>query len=59
MKGRFGEGGTFKKVQIKGEEGVYIVSKKFVVKDTDIPAKGRIVKCSFCSTTWRQMPTTI
>ena len=32
MKGRFGEGGTFKKVQIKGVEGVYIVSKKFGVK---------------------------
>jgi predicted Zn finger-like uncharacterized protein len=34
-------------------------SKKFYVKDIDIPVKGRIVKCSFCSATWRQMPTTI
>ena len=34
-------------------------SKKFYVKDSDIPAKGRIVKCSFCSVTWRQMPTAI
>ena len=31
-------------------------SKKFAVKDNDIPSKGRIVKCSFCSVTWRQMP---
>ncbi len=31
-------------------------SKKFTVKGSDIPAKGRIVKCSFCSVTWRQMP---
>ena len=34
-------------------------SKKFVVKDTDIPVNGRIVKCSSCSVTWRQMPNTI
>ena len=31
-------------------------SKKFFVKDTDIPINGIIVKCSHCSTTWRQMP---
>ena len=31
-------------------------SKKFAVKTTDIPIKGIIVKCSHCSTTWRQMP---
>ena len=31
-------------------------SKKFAVKDTDIPINGIIVKCSHCSTTWRQMP---
>ena len=31
-------------------------SNKFVVKDIDIPANGRIVKCSHCSATWRQMP---
>ena len=34
-------------------------SKKFTVKGSDIPEKGRIVKCSFCSFTWSQMPTTI
>ena len=34
-------------------------SKKFTVRGTDIPIKGRIVKCSFCSATWRQMPTAI
>ena len=33
-------------------------SKKFTVKDGDIPANGRIVKCSHCSVTWRQMPIT-
>ena len=31
-------------------------SKEFTVKGSDIPPKGRIVKCSFCSVTWRQMP---
>ena len=31
-------------------------SNEFVVKDIDIPASGRIVKCSHCSVTWRQMP---
>ena len=31
-------------------------SKKFTVKDSDIPTNGRIVKCSHCSETWRQMP---
>ena len=34
-------------------------SKQFYVKDIDIPTKGRMVKCSFCSVTWRQMPTRI
>ena len=31
-------------------------SNEFVVKDIDIPASGRIVKCSHCSVTWRQKP---
>ena len=31
-------------------------SNEFVVKDIEIPASGRIVKCSHCSATWRQMP---
>ena len=31
-------------------------SNKFVVKGSEIPAKGRIVKCSHCSVTWRQTP---
>jgi predicted Zn finger-like uncharacterized protein len=29
-------------------------SKKFIVNDRDIPDKGRLVKCGFCSTTWHQ-----
>ena len=31
-------------------------SRKFVVKDTDIPNKGRMVQCGYCSITWHQMP---
>ena len=31
-------------------------SHKFHVKVKDIPPSGRIVKCSHCSVTWRQMP---
>ena len=31
-------------------------SRKFVVKDNDIPAKGRMVQCGYCSVTWHQMP---
>ena len=31
-------------------------SNKFVVKTTDIPPGGRVVKCSQCSTSWRQKP---
>ena len=34
-------------------------SKKFIVKDADIPKEGRTVQCGYCSTTWHQMPTTI
>jgi len=31
-------------------------SRKFVVKDKDIPNQGREVKCGYCSSTWHQMP---
>ena len=31
-------------------------SRKFVVKDEDIPPKGRTVQCGYCSVTWHQMP---
>ena len=31
-------------------------SRKFVVKNTDIPKEGRTVQCSYCSVTWHQMP---
>mgnify|MGYP001441197490 CR=1 FL=1 len=31
-------------------------SRKFVVRDQDIPQEGRVVKCGYCSTTWHQMP---
>ena len=31
-------------------------SRKFVVKDNDIPEKGRTVQCGYCSVTWHQMP---
>ena len=31
-------------------------SRKFVVKDKDIPKEGRTVKCGYCSVTWHQMP---
>ena len=34
-------------------------SRKFVVKDRDIPSKGRAVQCSYCSVTWHQMPSKI
>ena len=33
-------------------------SKKFVVKDSDIPKEGRNVQCGYCSVTWHQMPVT-
>ena len=33
-------------------------SKKFVVKDSDIPEEGRSVQCGYCSVTWHQMPVT-
>jgi len=31
-------------------------SRKFVVRDQDIPKEGRDVKCGYCSTTWHQIP---
>ena len=31
-------------------------SRKFVVKDSDIPNEGRMVQCGYCSVTWHQMP---
>ena len=34
-------------------------SKKFVVKDIDIPKSGRNVKCGYCSVTWLQLPINI
>lgn len=30
--------------------------RKFIVKDKDIPKKGRMVQCGYCSTKWYQMP---
>ena len=34
-------------------------SKKFIVKDSDIPEAGRMVQCGSCSVTWHQMPISI
>ena len=34
-------------------------SRKFVVKDRDIPEEGRMVQCGYCSVTWHQMPAEI
>jgi len=31
-------------------------SRKFIVKDNDIPKTGRSVQCGYCSVTWHQMP---
>ena len=31
-------------------------SRKFIVKDQDIPQQGRTVQCGYCSVTWHQMP---
>ena len=31
-------------------------TRKFLVKDKDIPKKGRSVQCGYCSVTWHQMP---
>ena len=34
-------------------------SRKFAVKDSDIPKEGRMVQCGYCSVTWHQMPAEI
>ncbi len=34
-------------------------SRKFVVKDSDIPKEGRTVQCGYCSVTWHQLPISI
>ena len=34
-------------------------SKKFVVKDSDIPKEGRNVQCGYCSSTWHQKPISV
>ena len=34
-------------------------SRKFVVRDQDIPSEGRMVQCGYCSRTWHQMPNII
>ena len=34
-------------------------SRKFVVKDRDIPQEGRLVQCGYCSVTWHQKPVLI
>jgi len=34
-------------------------SRKFVVKDSDVPTEGRMVQCGYCSVTWHQMPASI
>ncbi len=31
-------------------------SRKFIVRDVDIPDNGRMVRCGYCSTTWLQKP---
>ena len=31
-------------------------SRKFIVKDRDIPEEGRLVQCGYCSVNWHQMP---
>ena len=34
-------------------------SRKFIVRDIDIPETGRTVQCGYCSVTWHQMPTSV
>ena len=31
-------------------------SRKFIVKDIDIPKEGRMVQCGYCSVSWHQIP---
>ena len=34
-------------------------SRKFIVRDQDIPKAGRMVKCGYCSVTWHQNPISV
>jgi len=34
-------------------------SRKFIVKDSDIPKTGRSVQCGYCSVVWHQMPVSV
>jgi len=34
-------------------------SRKFIVKDNNIPKDGRTVLCGYCSVTWHQMPVSV
>jgi len=34
-------------------------SKKFIVKDSEIPKEGRNVQCGYCSVTWHQNPISV
>ena len=34
-------------------------SRKFIVKDSDIPKEGRTVQCGYCSVTWHQLPLSV
>ena len=34
-------------------------SRKFSVRDQDIPREGRMVQCGYCSVSWHQMPVAI
>ena len=34
-------------------------SRKFIVKDSDIPKEGRTVQCGYCSVTWHQLPISV
>jgi len=34
-------------------------SRKFAIKDSDIPSEGRMVQCGYCSVAWHQMPSKI
>jgi len=34
-------------------------SKKFIVKDKDIPNEGRNVQCGYCSFAWHQKPVSV
>ena len=34
-------------------------SRKFIVKDSDIPKEGRMVQCGYCSVTWHQTTASI